>query len=68
LQAKDLIVQAYSLTTHDKQARLLDLLEVFHEYTEKRQIRHIVTILATQVANLKQTSRKIENQARKQAT
>ena len=39
LQARDLIVKAYSTTQNRSiQARLLDLLEVFREYTEKGQI------------------------------
>ena len=61
LEARDLIVKAY-LTTQNRniQARLLDLLEVFREYTENGQICHTSTILATQVANLEQTARKIE--------
>jgi len=66
LQARDLIVKAYSTTQNRSiQARLLDLLEVFREYTEKGQIQNVSTILATQVANLEQTSRKIELQATK---
>ena len=68
LQARDLIVKAYSTTQNRSiQARLLDLLEVFREYTEKGQIQNVSTILATQVANLEQTSRKIELQAKTQA-
>ncbi|KAE8440280.1 hypothetical protein EG329_011054, partial [Mollisiaceae sp. DMI_Dod_QoI] len=36
LQARDLLVRAYTVTgSRDKQARLLDLLEVFREYTEQ---------------------------------
>jgi hypothetical protein len=65
LQARDLIVKAYTTTPNRNiQARLLDLLEVFREYTEKGQIHHVSTILATQVANLEQTARKVELQAR----
>ena len=65
LQARDLLIQAYSLTSsRDQQARLLDLVEVFREYTEQGRIRHTSTILASQIANLEQATRKIENQAR----
>ena len=61
LEARDLIVKAYSTTQNrNTQARLLDLLEVFREYTKNSQIRYTSTILATQVANLEQTARKIE--------
>jgi hypothetical protein len=69
LQARDLIVKAYTTTPNrNTQARLLDLLEVFREYTEKGQIHHVSTILATQVANLEQTARKVELQARQPKT
>jgi hypothetical protein len=65
LEARDLLVKAYSTTQNrNTQTRLLDLLEIFREYTENGQIRHTSTILATQVANLEQTARKIELQAR----
>ena len=46
LQAKDLLVQAYTLTgNRAEQIKLLDLLEVFREYTEKGHIRYIAFIL-----------------------
>ena len=65
LEARDLLVKAYSATqSRNRQARLLDLLEVFREFTEHGRIRNTTTILATQVANLEQATRKIENQAR----
>ena len=39
LLARDLVVKAYSLTqSREEQAKLLDLLEVFREYTEHRKI------------------------------
>ncbi len=64
LEARDLLVRAYTLTSNrGKQARLLDLLEVFREYTEHGRIRNTTTILASQVANLEQATRKIEKQA-----
>ena len=63
-----MLVKAYTITqTRDKQARILDLLEIFREYTEQRRIRYTSTILASQVANLEQIARKIENQTRQQA-
>ena len=65
LEARDLLIQAYSLTgSRDQQARLLDLVEVFREYTEQGRIRHTSTILASQISNLEQATRKIEKQAR----
>lgn len=47
LQARDLLLQAYSVTnSREQQTRLLDLVEVFREYTELGRIRHTSTILA----------------------
>jgi hypothetical protein len=65
LQARDLILKAsISTQSRDEQARLLDLLELFREYTEKGRIRHASSILASQVANLENATRRIENQSR----
>ena len=47
-----------------EQAKLLDLLEVFREYTEKGYIRYTASILGSQIANLEQTSRKLEKQTK----
>lgn len=65
LEARDLLVKAYSASnSRIEQTRLLDLLEIFREYTEKGVIQKTSSILATQVANLEQATRKIENQTR----
>ena len=65
LQARDLLVKAYSASNfRAKQAKLLDLLEVFRQYTENGIIYKASSILATQVASLEQATRKIENQTR----
>lgn len=65
LLARDLVVKAYSLTqSREEQAKLLDLLEVFREYTERGRIQAASSILATQVANLEVASQKIETKAR----
>ena len=65
LQARDLLVQAYSLTSsRTEQSQLLDLLEVFREYTEKGRLQSASTIIASQIANLEATTRKIETKAR----
>lgn len=61
LQARDLLVQAYTLTkSREEQAKLLDLLEVFREYTEKGSIQTVSKILTTQINNLETATRKIE--------
>ena len=65
LQARDLLVKAYSASNfRAEQAKLLDLLEVFRQYTENGIICKASSILATQVASLEQATRKIENQTR----
>ncbi|PMD65267.1 uncharacterized protein K444DRAFT_499792, partial [Hyaloscypha bicolor E] len=67
-EARSLIVKAISITTsHDQQSRLLDLVEIFREYTEFGRIRHTSTLLASQVANLENATKRIEIQARTQA-
>src|SRR5882757_5286378 len=66
-QARDLIVKAIGVTTlHDQQSRLLDLVEIFREYTEFGRIRHTSTLLASQVANLENATKRIEIQSRTQ--
>jgi hypothetical protein len=65
LEARDLLLQACTLTkSHDEQSRLLDLLEVFREYTEKGRLYKSSNIIASQVANLESAARKIESKAK----
>ena len=65
LEARDLIIEASTLTkSRDEQSRILDLLEVFREYTEKGRLRSAATIIASQVANLETATRKIEAKAK----
>ena len=59
LEARDLLVEAYTLTTSkDEQAKLLDLLEVFREYTEHRKLQKASNIISSQIANLETTTHK----------
>jgi hypothetical protein len=65
LEARDLLVKAYSATkSREEQAKLLDLLEIFREYTEHNRVKNTSSILASQVANLERASKKIESQAK----
>src|SRR5437016_4676399 len=65
LKARDLLVEAYTLTTSkDEQAKLLDLLEVFREYTEHGKLQKASNIISSQIANLETTTRQIESKAR----
>jgi hypothetical protein len=51
-------------TSRDEQTRLLDLLEVFREYTEKRLLYKASSIISSQIANLETATRQIETKAR----
>ena len=57
LKARDLIVYAYSKTPRDQQSKLLDLLEIFREYTESGNITKASSIITTQIANLENATR-----------
>ena len=57
LEARDLLVEAYTLTSSkDEQAKLLDLLEVFREYTEDGKLQKASNIISSQIANLETTT------------
>src|SRR5882757_5421023 len=66
-EARSLLLKAINITpSHDQQSRLLDLVEIFREYTEFGRIRHTSTLLASQVANLENATKRIEIQSRTQ--
>jgi flavodoxin len=61
LQVYDLLVEVYSATkSYDKQAQILDLIEIFREYTESGKLQKVTNQLASQVNNLEHAIRKIE--------
>ena len=63
-----MLLKAINITpSHDQQSRLLDLVEIFREYTEFGCIRYTSTLLASQVANLENATKRIEIQLRTQA-
>jgi hypothetical protein len=64
-EARSLILEACSLTKSvNEQTKLLDLLEIFREYTEKGQLHSASTIIASQVVNLESATRQIESKAK----
>ncbi|KAF4629687.1 hypothetical protein G7Y89_g8456 [Cudoniella acicularis] len=68
LEARDLLVKAAGLAkSHDEQSRILDLLEIFRDYTEKGKVYTTSKIIASQVANLESTTRKIESKTKELA-
>jgi hypothetical protein len=66
-KARQLLVEAAAMlsTNEAEQTQVLDLIEVFRDFVEKKTIPTTAKILATQVANLEVTSRKIATQAQK---
>jgi hypothetical protein len=65
LEARDLIVLASTLTnSRDEQTRLLDLLSIFREYTEKGSLFKASTIITTQIANLESATRQLASKTR----
>ena len=65
LEARDLIVLASTLTnSRDEQTRLLDLLSIFREYTEKGSLFKASTIITSQIANLESATRQLASKTR----
>jgi hypothetical protein len=68
LEAKDLLVKATSLTKkYDKQTRLLDLIEIFREYTEKGKVLKTSNIIISQIISLENTTWRIESKTKELA-
>jgi hypothetical protein len=64
-RARDLLIEAYSASTNrTQQTNILELVQVFREYTESGVLRKASNILATQVASLERATRKVETLAR----
>ncbi|KAM3073735.1 hypothetical protein ACMFMG_012184 [Clarireedia jacksonii] len=64
LQARDLLIEALSLVkSREKQTDILDLIEIFREYTESNQIKKASQLLAGQINNLEYATRRIETKA-----
>jgi hypothetical protein len=66
LKARDLVVQASTLATSTKRkTQLLDLLEVFRDFTESGRVnKHGLSILASQVSSLETVSRSLGSKVR----
>jgi hypothetical protein len=64
-RARDLLIEVYSASTsRTQQTNILELVQVFREYTESEILRKASTIIASQVANLERATRKVETLAR----
>jgi hypothetical protein len=66
LKARDLVVQASTLATSTKRkTQLLDLLEVFRDFTESGRVnKHGLSVLASQVSSLETVSRSLGSKVR----
>ncbi|KAF1980549.1 hypothetical protein K402DRAFT_387825, partial [Aulographum hederae CBS 113979] len=63
--ARDLVVLASQLSQdRAEQSKMLDLLQIFREYTEKGQVRYASSIIASQVASLENISKRIDNKTK----
>ncbi|KAF1925378.1 uncharacterized protein M421DRAFT_400053 [Didymella exigua CBS 183.55] len=64
--ARTIVIQASSLATSSKeQSNILDLLEIFRDYTENNRLnKQGLSILASQVSNLEAVSKTIETRVR----
>jgi hypothetical protein len=68
LEARDLLVKTTGLTKeYDEQTRLLDLIEIFREYTEKRKVLKTSNIIISQITSLENTTRRMESKAKELA-
>jgi hypothetical protein len=64
-EARDLIIQAITLSkSQDEKTKLLDLVEVFRDYTETGRVPIASKILATQISSLETTARQISTKTR----
>jgi len=65
LQARDYLIQAAAVEkAQEEKTRILDLIEVFREYTEKKKINSVSNILANQVSDLERVARSLKTTAK----
>jgi hypothetical protein len=68
LETRDLLVKAAGLTKeYDKQTRLLDLIEIFREYAEKKKVLKTSNIIVSQIVSLENTTWRMESKAKELA-
>lgn len=57
LHARDALIQAAAIEeSQEEKTRILDLIEVFREYTEKKRLHSVSSILANQVSDLQRVA------------
>jgi hypothetical protein len=68
LETRDLLVKTAGLTKeYNKQTRLLDLIEIFREYAEKRKVLKTSNIIVLQIVSLENIIRRIESKTKELA-
>jgi hypothetical protein len=68
LEARDLLVKTTGLIKeYDKQTRLLDLIEIFREYAEKKKVLKTSNIIVSQITSLENITRRIESKTKERA-
>jgi hypothetical protein len=68
LEARDLLVKAAGLTKeYDEQTKLLDLIEIFREYAEKKKVLKTSNIIVLQIVSLENTTRRMESKTKELA-
>jgi hypothetical protein len=68
LEVRDLLVKAAGLTKeYDEQTRLLDLIEIFKEYAEKRKVLKTSNIIVLQIVSLENITRRMESKTKELA-
>jgi len=66
--AKKLVIKASLLTKiYKEQLRLLDLLKIFREFTETEKVQSAFKVVATQIANLNISAKRLKVRAKQLA-
>jgi len=62
LQARDKLIRAAMIEKcQEEKTRILDLLQIFQEYTEKKRLTSVSNILANQISDLERVARSLKN-------
>jgi hypothetical protein len=66
LEARNLLIEACALAkSHEEKTKILDLIDIVREFSEKGRIQNTASILTTQIVNLETVARKLEQRTQK---